>query len=144
MTVMQGFGRADNLTRQVVISSDLKAARKAEQKLLREISARGYDEQTVFAIKLAVEEGLNNAVRHGNGYDSNKRVVFEFDVNAERVEVVITDEGLGFNPDSIPDPTVDENLEKPSGRGIMLMRAYMDKVEYNSKGNRIFMIKHNR
>ncbi len=143
MTVMQGFGRADNLT-QVVIHSDLKAARKAEEKLLKDVSAKGYSEQTIFAIKLAVEEGLNNAVRHGNRYDSGKKVFFEFDVNDERVEITITDEGSGFCPQCVPDPTADENLEKPSGRGIMLMRAYMDKVEYNDKGNRVHMVKHNK
>jgi serine/threonine-protein kinase RsbW len=60
------------------------------------------------------------------------------------VSITITDEGKGFKPECVPDPTADENLERPCGRGIMLMRAYMDEVRYNPCGNQVFMLKHNR
>ena len=66
-----------------------------------------------------------------------------YDVNSQRAEIVITDEGQGFRPKEIPDPTADENIEKPSGRGIMLIHAYMDEIAYNESGNQVRMVKHN-
>ncbi|MFP3937405.1 MAG: ATP-binding protein [Phycisphaerae bacterium] len=132
------------LVRKVVISSKLTEARKAEEALLGEVRRCGYSDSAVFAIKLALEEGLNNAIKHGNAYDPDKMVELEFDVTPQQASITITDQGQGFDPDSIPDPTVDENLERPCGRGIMLMRAYMDKVEYSGRGNRVRLLKHNR
>ena len=127
----------------MVISSDLQAARRVEEALLGQVSARGYGEAAQFAIKLALEEGLNNAIKHGNGYDPDKNVRVEFDVNGDRAIIVITDEGRGFTPDAVPDPTADENLERPCGRGLMLMRAYMDEVSFNDQGNQVRMVKRN-
>lgn len=132
------------LVRKVVISSKLTEARKAEDVLLSEVRRYGYGDSAIFAIKLALEEGLNNAIKHGNAYDPDKLVELEFDVTAQQAQITITDQGGGFNPDDVPDPTADENLERPCGRGIMLMRAYMDKVEYNRRGNRVRLLKHNR
>jgi len=132
------------LVRTMVIASDLQAARKIEDALLAEVARHGYDEAATFAIKLALEEGLNNAIKHGNGYDPAKQVDVRFDVNADRAVITITDQGGGFDPSTVPDPTADENLEKPCGRGIMLMRAYMDEVRFNEKGNRIRLMKRNK
>ncbi len=131
------------MANQLIISSDLKAAGKVEQRLLREVARRGYGEAAVFALKLAVEEGLNNAIRHGNGFDPKKKVRIEFDIDEHRAVVTITDDGAGFNPAVVPDPTADENIEKPCGRGIMLMRVYMDEVEYSVRGNQVRMVKFN-
>ena len=127
----------------MVIASDWKAARLVEQRLLKEVARHGYSEAAVFAIKLALEEGLTNAIRHGNGGDPTKKVEVSFDVDANRAVITITDQGEGFNPAAVPDPTADENLEKPSGRGIMLMRAYMDEVRYNTRGNQVHILKRN-
>jgi serine/threonine-protein kinase RsbW len=132
------------LARKVVIASKLKEARKAEDALLREAQRRGYSESAMFAIKLALEEGLNNAIKHGNAYDPGKVVQVDFDVTPQQASITITDQGEGFDPGAVPDPTADENLERPCGRGIMLMRAYMDKVEYNRRGNQVRLLKHNR
>lgn len=123
------------------IPSDFQAARLAQQRLLGEIAALGYDEAATFAIKLALEEAVNNAIRHGNHQDASKKVTLIYDVTETCVEITIADEGEGFNPADVPDPRADENLEKPSGRGLMLMRAYMDEVTYNARGNQIHMIK---
>jgi len=128
---------------KTVISSDLKAARELEEHLLREVADQGYSEAAVFAIKLSLEEGLNNAIRHGNRYDPRKQVEVTYDINERFTEIIITDQGEGFNPVAVPDPTADENLEKPDGRGIMLMKAYMDRIEYNGRGNQIHMVKCN-
>jgi len=135
--------RAVTLSETITISSDLKGARKVEQRLLHAAGRCGYSEGVLFAIKLALEEGLNNAIRHGNAYDSKKTIRVGFDIDSRRAEITITDEGDGFDPDAVPDPTADENLEKPCGRGIMLMRAYMDEVKYNSRGNQVHLVKRN-
>ena len=132
------------MSKTVVIASDLKAARQVARDILAEVARLDYSEVCRFAIRLALEEGLNNAIRHGNGYDPEKTIEVRYDVNDQRVVIAITDQGAGFDPDSIPDPTVDENLGKPTGRGIMLIRAYMDEVGYNARGNRIRMVKRNR
>ncbi len=127
----------------MVISSNLKAARKAEKEILREVAKHGYAEACTFAIRLALEEGLNNAITHGNRMDPTKTVQVDFDIDAERAQIIIADQGEGFMPQSVPDPTVEENIEKPCGRGIMLMRAYMDVVEYDKNGTRIRLVKRN-
>ncbi len=127
----------------MVINSDLKAARGVEEKLLRAVECCGYGEAARFAIKLALEEAINNAIKHGNKGDPRKTVDVSFQIDAKCAVITIADEGKGFDPDSVPDPTADENLEKPSGRGIMLMRAYMDEVRYNEAGNQVTMTKRN-
>ena len=126
-----------------VISSDLQAARAIEESLLEQIASCGYSQGATFAIKLALEEGLNNAIKHGNRFDPAKMVEVQYEIDRLRAVITITDQGPGFDPLVVPDPTADENLEKPSGRGIMLMRAYMDKVEFNQQGNQVCLIKHN-
>ena len=137
------FCRTSVLSERMVQVHDMAAAREAEQEVLRAVQDCGYSEASAFAIRLALEEGLNNAIRHGNRLDTSKTVKLEADVDARRVMIMITDEGAGFDPETVPDPTIDENLEKPSGRGIMLMRAYMDEVTYSPKGNSVTMVKHN-
>ena len=129
------------MTKKWVISSDLESARRVEEELLHLVEGNGYGPAAAFAIKLALEEGLNNAVRHGNGGDARKSVEVVSCCDAARFEITITDQGHGFDPSAVPDPTADENLEKPSGRGIMLMRSYLDEVSYNNPGNEVQLIK---
>ena len=129
------------MLKRLLIPSDFTAARTAEQAVLEEVTRRGYGEASLFAIKLALEEGLNNAIRHGNGLDPKKKVKLHYDVGQEQVVIEIGDQGHGFDPQNVPDPTADENLEKPTGRGIMLMRAYMDEVHFNRQGNQVCMTK---
>jgi serine/threonine-protein kinase RsbW len=131
------------LARELVISSDFKAAREAERVVLNELARRGFAPSPTFAVRLALEEGLNNAINHGNGCDPSKKVTIAFDVDETRVAITITDQGEGFDPSTVPDPRAEENLEKPSGRGLMLMRAYMDEVRFNERGNQVRMIKRN-
>ena len=127
----------------MVIHSELEAARRAENRLLDEVARNGYSEAATFAIKLAVEEAINNAIKHGNKFDSTKTVDLSYRVTARQAVITVTDEGSGFNFHSLPDPTADENLEKPTGRGVMLMLAYMDEVVFNKKGNQVRMVKKN-
>ncbi len=127
----------------MVITSEWKAARQAEQRLLKEVARHGYSETAIFAIRLALEEALANAIRHGNRSDPAKKVEINYEIDDHRALITITDQGDGFNPSQVPDPTTDENLAKENGRGIMLMRAYMDEVHYNARGNQVQILKRN-
>ena len=123
------------------ISSELSAARQVEQRLISELRRYNYPDDCLFAVRLALEEALSNAIKHGNRLDPDKKVTVRFSVEPEKVQLIITDQGQGFNPGAVPDPTSNEHIEDPSGRGITLMRAYMDEVVYNSRGNEIRMLK---
>jgi serine/threonine-protein kinase RsbW len=123
------------------IPSDTGEARTLLDELLTRLGDSGWPEEDKFGIHLAVEEALMNAIKHGNQRDPEKFVNVQYQLSGETLRVAITDEGEGFDPDDVPDPTLDENLELPSGRGLMLMRTFMSRVEYNDKGNRVFMEK---
>ncbi len=94
-----------------------------------------YTEFAQFSIRLCLEEAIVNAFRHGNRGDPNKVVKFRCKISDEVAEFEVRDQGVGFDPGCVPDPTAEENLEIPSGRGIMLMRAYMSEVAYLPPGN---------
>ena len=125
----------------LTINSDLAATRQVEQHLLTQLRAHNYPEDFLFAIRLALEEALSNAIKHGNGLDPAKVVTVRFAISTQEVQLIVTDQGRGFDPNAVPDPTTNEHLEDPNGRGIMLMRAYMDEVSYNSEGNEVRMLK---
>ena len=93
-------------------------------------------------MRLALEEGITNAIRHGNQLDPNKQVTANCRLAPKRVWIGILDEGHGFDPERVPDPTEPENLERPGGRGLLLMRSYMTRVEYSPRGNHLVMEKH--
>jgi serine/threonine-protein kinase RsbW len=103
----------------------------------------GYSEEAVFAIKLSLEEALINAIKHGNKLDPTKKVYIEAKVDSRKMQITIEDEGPGFDRSSVPDPTADENLCKCSGRGILLIEAYMDSVKWTNHGRRVTMLKKN-
>ena len=126
---------------ELTIASDLAEARRVQDIIAEALHASAYSEHDVFAIKLALEEALVNAIKHGNQMDPEKRVFIVYRVASDRFEIRITDEGAGFNPDDVPDPTAIENLERPCGRGLLLMRGFMTEVEYHGKGNVVSMAK---
>jgi serine/threonine-protein kinase RsbW len=128
---------------KLTIPSELVASRDVQKAILDEVARFHYDEGAVFAIKLALEEGMTNAIKHGNKYDPGKHVHVEYSITAQQVEIIIEDEGPGFDPVEVPDPTHEENLEKCSGRGILLIGAYMTKAEYSTGGRRLRMVKIN-
>jgi serine/threonine-protein kinase RsbW len=110
--------------------------------VLGEMVLAGYPEKDRFAVRLALEEGLINAVKHGNHDDPAKRVSLRFRVTPESIVAEIEDEGMGFDPSQVPDPLAPENLERSSGRGLLLMRAYMTWVHYNDHGNCVTLCKY--
>jgi serine/threonine-protein kinase RsbW len=94
----------------------------------------GFDQDVQEAIELAIRESVINAIKHGNRNDAGKHVFVEFSTervheDAVQLTICVRDEGDGFDPQTIPDPLADENLLKSSGRGILLMRSFMDDVE---------------
>jgi serine/threonine-protein kinase RsbW len=107
--------------------------------VLRAADRHGYSEASKFAVRLALEEALSNAFRHGHRDLPGTPVHLEYRVAPTRATIVVEDRGPGFDPAAVPDPTLDENLELPCGRGLMLMRAYMTTVAFNARGNRVTM-----
>jgi len=125
----------------VVISSDPAEARRVQDEIEGFLRAHHYAERDIFGIKLSLEEALVNAIRHGNGMDRAKKVQIGYRIQADRCEIHITDEGTGFDPGDVPDCTAAENLERPCGRGLMLMRHYMSEVSFSNRGNSVCMVK---
>jgi serine/threonine-protein kinase RsbW len=110
--------------------------------LLHALQREKWSEHEIFGIHLAAEEAVVNAIRHGNGFDHQKQVHIVCKLSPQRLWLEIADEGTGFDPDLVPDCTQQENLHRPSGRGVMLMRNYMSRVEYRlDGGHRVIMEK---
>jgi serine/threonine-protein kinase RsbW len=126
----------------VRIPSSTAEGQKVQERIVKLLEEIGFPPRGIFGVRLALEEALVNAIKHGNGLDPNKEVSVLCQISQEKVRVVIEDQGAGFRPQDVPDPTEDENLEKPGGRGIMLMRAFLSVVEYNERGNRVVLEKH--
>lgn len=132
---------AASMAIELTIPSDLAEARRVQELIEGALQTAAYTEHDIFAIKLALEEALVNAIKHGNQLDADKRVFIVYSVTPERFDIRITDEGAGFNPEDVPDPTAIENLERPCGRGLLLMRGFMTEVEYHGRGNVVRMAK---
>ena|SRR5579871_902176 len=125
------------------MESTLDSVNKAEEMADHMAAQAGIDEDTRSGVAMAVREGMINAILHGNAYDPGKRVNLSFEQNGRELIVTISDEGHGFIPDEVPDPLAPENLLKTSGRGIFLMRAFMDEVRFRKlePGTEITLIK---
>jgi serine/threonine-protein kinase RsbW len=119
----------------ITIPSDTSAGHEVQERIIGLLEERGYSMRDVFAVRLALEEALVNAIKHGNQLDPDKTVRVHAHVGPDRVYVEIEDQGPGYNPEDVPDPTLDENIERASGRGLMLIKSFMTKVDFNTKGN---------
>src|SRR5688572_33394592 len=118
---MEGRRLDDSLS--CIIPSDYLEGRAVQRRILELVEKHHFGEEAMFALKLALEEALINAIKHGNKLDKNKRVQVQARVTDEQAEIEIEDEGPGFERASVPDPTAAENLERLHGRGILLMEA---------------------
>lgn len=94
-----------------------------------------------FAVELSFDEAFINACEHGNKRQSEKKVTVSYILSKNQIQLSVADEGEGFCPEEVPDPRTDEGLKKCSGRGVFLIRNYMDQVFYNPKGNKVTMVK---
>lgn len=126
---------------EVVIPSDTEAGQAVQERIVSRLESLEYSMRDVFGVRLALEEALVNAIKHGNGLDPDKTVRVNCLIEDDLLRVEIEDQGPGFNMSDVPDPTAEENLERPCGRGIMLIRSFMTSVEYNAKGNRVVLEK---
>ncbi|MDX1962918.1 MAG: ATP-binding protein [Pirellulales bacterium] len=128
-------------TTDLVIPSQRGAGKQFLTDLLDHLHAYHWPEPDIFGIHLSVEEAVVNAIKHGNRLDPDKTVEIHCQLNAHRLWIKIIDQGCGFDPAAVPDCTADENLEVPSGRGILLMKSFMNRVEYSPTGNSVIMEK---
>ena len=101
-----------------------------------------YGARDTFAVRLALQEAVINAVKHGHGNDPRQRVRICWVVSASAVRLVVEDDGAGFDPHLVPDPRLPENQERPGGRGVFLMRSYMSWLRFNDAGNRVLMCRY--
>jgi serine/threonine-protein kinase RsbW len=130
---------SDSFMHTFVLSNKREDIEQAERALLQAVEQQKFDTASCFAIRLALEEALSNAFKHGNKNDPGKKVELACRVELNTVEIDIQDEGEGFDPKSVPDPTAEENIEIPAGRGLTLIRAFMTEVEIHPPGNRVRM-----
>jgi len=126
------------------LDSTLETVDSAEQAATRIAADNGFDEDEIMQISMAVREAAVNAVLHGNAYDPNKKVKLEFERTTRDLVITIRDQGAGLDPAKIPDPLAPENLLKTSGRGIFLIRSFMDEVQIlpSTSGTEIKLVKH--
>jgi len=123
------------------ISSDLGQGHQVLEDLLAMIESDEWGSREMFGIRLALEEAVVNAIKHGNCLDCNKQVHVICRSDATRIWIKVSDQGKGFKPEEVPDCTDEDRIDCPNGRGIMLMRNFMSRVEYNQKGNVVEMEK---
>ena len=122
------------------LPNDQAAIARAQDELVAALEREGYPRASLFAVRLAVHEAVTNAFVHGHRGLPDAPVHLEYRVGPEHAEITVQDQGPGFDPAAIPDPTLDENLERGSGRGLLLIRAYMSVAEYNAAGNALRMV----
>ena len=128
----------------LMLDSTLETVNSAEETASRMAAEAGFGEEEVMKISMAVREAAVNAVLHGNAYDPAKKVMLAFERTGRDLVITVRDQGKGLDMSKVPDPLAPENLMKTSGRGIFLIRSFMDVVEIHPSktGTELKMIKH--
>lgn len=112
-----------------------------EDTVLAAVKHFGYPDASVFALRLALEEALVNAFMHGHrGLPASETIHLHFEAGPDQVRIEVTDKGPGYKPEAVADPTLEENIELPSGRGLMLIRNFMSEVRHELDGRRLVMV----
>lgn len=124
----------------ITLRNDPETIRAIEDEILSIAKGEGYPEAACFAIRLALEEAIYNAFRHGHRELPEEPVAVEWAFKDRSLTIIVTDKGPGFDPKAIPDPTAADRIELPHGRGLMLMKAYMTSITYNARGNQVTMV----
>ena len=104
------------------------------------VSCQDHAKKLNLNFRVGLTEALSNAMMYGNGHDPSKNVVVELAMSEGRLEATVRDQGAGFDPMSIPDPTLPENRSRPCGRGVFLMRELLDEVSFNDQGNAVTLV----
>ncbi len=125
------------------LESTLESVNLAEEKTEKVAADLGFSEEDCHRLAMSVREAMVNAVLHGTAYDPKKRVTLAFESDAKKLIITVVDEGKGLDAASLPDPLAPENLLKQSGRGIFLMRSFMDEVQIRNlqPGTEVKLIK---
>jgi serine/threonine-protein kinase RsbW len=124
-----------------VIPNNIAVGRRLLDDVLQQLELLHWGQCDIFGVHLAVDEALVNAMLHGNAADESKHVQFSCRISPRKIRVEIIDEGPGFNPDCVPDPTSPARLGCPGGRGVLLMRTFMGHVEFLGCGNHVVLQK---
>jgi serine/threonine-protein kinase RsbW len=126
------------------LSSTMESVSEVEAIAEKMAAEAGLDEDERFHLTMAVREAAVNAVLHGNDYDPNKLITASFENTGTSLVFTIADQGKGLDPDTIPDPLAPENLLRGTGRGIFLIRSFMDEVNFRQlhPGTELTLIKH--
>ena len=143
----QPMSSRQGVDKPVVLSLDsaLESVDRAEEEVVRFAEEAGFSEEDLQKIGMAVRESMVNAVLHGNQYDPAKKARLRAEIANGGLVVTVTDEGAGFDLGGVPDPSTEENLLRNSGRGIFLMRAFMDDLQVrriNPRGTEVRMVKY--
>lgn len=131
-------------TTELSLPSRIDTVATAAAAVAEFLNRSGISEEAAFGIDMAVREAVTNAVLHGNRQDESKTVDVTLKNSPDAVEISVHDQGAGFNPDDVPDPTAAENILKSSGRGIFFMRTFMDEVDWSIRpggGTTVRMVK---
>ena len=131
-------------TTELSLPSRIDTVATAAAAVAEFLNRSGISEEAAFGIDLAMREAVTNAVLHGNRQDESKTVDVTLKSSPDAVEISVHDQGAGFNPEEVPDPTAAENILKSSGRGIFFMRTFMDEVDWSIRpggGTTVRMVK---
>jgi serine/threonine-protein kinase RsbW len=134
--------RSDTEKTFLKIPSDIKYIKETSSGILKWLEPRKLDDSALFDIRLCAEEMIRNAITHGNNSDSSLKVMIGYWLEGDRLIIEVEDEGIGFDPGKVPDPTIEKNIMKGGGRGVFLVRKLMDKIEFNDKGNKVRLTKY--
>jgi len=137
---MDGFSNGLRHELEIELPNDLRAIEQSVEVVLDRGRQVGFNADRLrLNLRVGLTEALANAMLYGNGQDPRKRVLVEARLTPDEIRIRVTDEGRGFDPDSVPDPTTPDRIPRSYGRGIFLIRRLMDHVEYNERGNSIEM-----
>lgn len=138
------MGGAPTNTMEMVLKTDFSSVERVVDEAGAFLEDRVPDEDLSYRIVLLASEAVTNAIEHGNDLDETKKVFFKLDVQTDRVEVVVEDQGSGFDPTKTDDPTESEHLFREGGRGLLFMQELADEVEFEKDGRLVRLIFHVR
>jgi serine/threonine-protein kinase RsbW len=137
-------GERDSVSTTLSLDSSLESVDRGEELVVETARRMGFDEDALHEIGIATRESLVNAVAHGNRYNARKKVTLRVESTDDRLEIEIADEGAGFNLDDVPNPLEQDNIMRHSGRGLLMMRAFMDEFRVGpgkTSGTSVLMVK---
>lgn len=127
--------------KKIVIGNNSHLLKETSKDLIQSLKEHGVEDEIIFDVHVSFEEALRNAMLHGNKLDPRKTVTIEIEITEGELTIVVEDQGQGFDPDKVPDPTAEENLLRESGRGVYLIKYLMDDVKYVNGGRKLIMKK---